>query len=402
MVLPRTASTAGLMVVLAMIMLGTTMPTAVYATYQREFGFSLLTVTIIYATYAVGVLVALLALGTWSDVLGRRPLLLGGIGCAIASDVVFLLADDTAMLLVGRLVSGLSAGVFVGTASVAIIEMAPRHLAARAPLMASMANIGGLGLGPVTAAMLITWFPTPTRTPYAVHLGLMVIAALIVFAVPETRPRDRDTPVRLTVMPLSVPAEVRPVFVRAAILGFAGFAVLGLITAVTPTLAATVVGVHSVIGVAFLVFAVFAGSIVGQNLGRRLDARPADAVAIALFVVGMGLLVATVHIGRWEVLAAAAAISGMGQGIAFARGLAGIAAAAPAATKAAVTSAYFVVIYVGISLPVVAEGVLSNAIGIRTASEVFAAAVVVMAVVAGALGVAADRRGTPSPAGGRP
>ncbi|GED97952.1 MFS transporter [Gordonia crocea] len=379
----RGPQTAALMVVLAAVMIGTTMPTPIYAEYERAFGFSVLTVTVVYAMYAVGVLAALMAFGTWSDVLGRRPVLALGIVFAAASDAVFLLADNTAMLLIARIVSGMSAGVFVGTASVAVIEMARGRLATRAPLLATLATVGGLGLGPVIAAMLVTWAPQPLRTSYWVHLGLMVLAAGLVLVVPETRGRHREE--RLGFLPLTVPPVVRPFFIRAALLGFAGFAVMGLFTALAPTIAARYTGIDSTIGQALLAVTVMAGSLIGQIGGRRLADEIAEAVAIALMVVGMSLLIAALQAGNWELLAAAGVIGGSGQGVAFTRGLSGIAALSPPEHRAATTSAYFVITYIAISVPVVAEGVLATAVGVRTAGTVFAGVVIVLALVAGVL-----------------
>lgn len=379
----RALPTAGLAVVLGAVMLGTTMPTPLYSTYEREFGFSLLTVTIVYAMYAVGVLAALIGLGTWSDVLGRRPILALGVVFSAASDVVFLLADDTAVLLVARVVSGLSAGVFVGTASVSIIEMARGRLAGRAPVIASLATIGGLGLGPVLASMLITWAPAPLHTTYWVHLGLMAVALAIIAAVPETRGRHRER--SLGLMPVRVPEEIRAFFLRAALLGFAGFAVMGLFTALAPTISATIVGVHSAIGAALLTVSVMAGSLLGQLAGRALARETADILAIVAMIAGMAVLIITLVVGRWELLAVAGIVGGAGQGIAFARGLQGIATGAPADEKAAVTSAYFVITYIAISLPVVAEGFLSRAVGVKTAGITFAAVVIGLVAIASLL-----------------
>ena len=44
----------------AVAMLGTTLPTPLYPSYQEQWGFSDLTITVIFATYAVGVIAALL------------------------------------------------------------------------------------------------------------------------------------------------------------------------------------------------------------------------------------------------------------------------------------------------------------------------------------------------------
>ena len=125
-------------------MIGTTMPTPLYPIYQDRFGFSDLMITIIFAAYAFGVIAALVLTGRWSDQIGRRPLLFAGLACSIISDLVFLQADGLAMILTGRVLSGLSAGIFTGTATVAVIELAPPHWREKATFFATAANTSGL------------------------------------------------------------------------------------------------------------------------------------------------------------------------------------------------------------------------------------------------------------------
>src|SRR2546421_9691812 len=108
----------------AVTMLGTTLPTPLYPLYQRRFGFSELMITVIFATYTAGVICALLLLGGLSDEIGRRPMLGLGLAFSALSAVAFLLANGLGLLLVGRVLSGLSAGAFTGTATPARVELA--------------------------------------------------------------------------------------------------------------------------------------------------------------------------------------------------------------------------------------------------------------------------------------
>jgi len=199
--------------------------------------------TVIYAVYAVGVLAALLAVGRWSDTLGRRPMLAAGLGFAVLSGVFFLASGGVWQLLVGRLLSGVSAGIFTGTATVALIEMAPKHWRGRAAYVATGANIGGLGLGPLLAGLAVQYLPWPLHLDFLVHIGLAVIAAMLVAMVPETV--DVQPGARPQLQRLAVPAQVRATFVSASIAGFAGFAVLGLFTALSPRLLSDVLGVRN-------------------------------------------------------------------------------------------------------------------------------------------------------------
>ena len=74
-------------------------------------------------------------------------------------------------------------------------------------------------------------------------------------------------------------------------------------------------------------------------------------------------------------------VAGAGQGISFSRGLAAVAERTPADRRAEVSSAYFFIVYIGLSLPVIGEGLAAEAWGLRTAGTVFALAVATLTAV---------------------
>jgi len=361
----------------AAIMVGTTLPTPMYALYGEQMHFAVLTTTVIYATYAGGVLFALLAFGRWSDAIGRRPVLLAGVVFAVASAAVFLVAHSVPMLLVGRVLSGLSAGIFTGTATAAVIEAAPESWRTRAAAVATVANIGGLGTGPLLAGLLVEYAPAPLHLSFIVHIVLALLAGAAVLIVPETSQRTGS----IGVQRLSVPAEVRAVFVIAALAAFAGFAVTGLFTAVAPSFLSQVVGItnHAVAGL--IACSIFAASAVAQVAARTMNPQRAVAIGCAILVVGMVILAVALHFSSLAGLIAAAVVSGIGQGISFSRGLAAVAERTPPGRRAEVSSTYFVVAYVAISLPVVGEGLAARRWGLQTAGVTFAIAVAILSII---------------------
>jgi MFS family permease len=361
----------------AAIMAGTTLPTPMYALYAEHMHFAVLTTTVIYATYAGGVLFALLVFGRWSDAVGRRPVLLAGVVAALASAVVFLAADSVTVLLIGRVLSGFSAGLFAGTATAAVIEAAPPTWRTRAASVATVSNIGALGIGPLLSGLLVQYAPEPLRLSFVVHIGLAVLAAAAVAYAPETSPRSGS----IGIQRVSVPAEVRPVFAIAALAAFAGFSVTGLFTAVAPSFLANVVGIgnHAVAGL--IVSSIFAASAVAQLASTTFTPQRAVAVGCAILAVGMVILAAALHFSSLPGLVAAAIVAGIGQGISFSRGLAAVMERTPSNCRAEVSSTYFVVAYVAISLPVIGEGLASQAWGLRTAGLSFAVAVAVLATI---------------------
>src|SRR5699024_12592002 len=96
-----------------MVMLGTTLPTPLYPVYEETFGLSSISITVIYAVYAVGVISALLVFGQLSDRSGRRYILLSAVLLAAIGALVFFMTNNVALLYIGRILSGISVVVFM-------------------------------------------------------------------------------------------------------------------------------------------------------------------------------------------------------------------------------------------------------------------------------------------------
>lgn len=366
--------------VFAVGMAGTTLPTPLYPLYQQQLGLSHLMVAVIFATYAFAVLGTLIITGSWSDQVGRRPILAGGLMTAMASALLFLNGGALWLLLLGRLLSGLSAGLFSATSTVAVIELAPVGRKAQAAMLAAIANMGGLGAGPLLAGVVSQYFPWPLHLVYLVHLALLVASGIVVWGCPETV--DRPVHPRLQRQRLSLPASMRPAFVPAAIACFAGFALLGLLTSLEPAILGKVVGLSNRAAVGCLVFLVFVASLGGQVLQRKL----ADAIrlplACAVLALGAGLLAVSMAADSMTLLMLGAMASGLGQGGIFAASIVAVTAASPDTEKAEVTSLLFVVIYLAVSVPVLGLGIAIKLTGLRMAGITFLLLVLLLSAAA--------------------
>ncbi|MEU8947908.1 MFS transporter [Streptomyces sp. NPDC048489] len=367
--------------VFAVCMAGTTLPTPLYNLYQQKFGFSELMVTVVYAVYAFGVIGVLLLAGNVSDTVGRRPVLLWGLGFAAAAAVCFLFATGLGWLCAGRLLSGLSAGLFTGAATAYVIDLAPPGRGSRATLVATAANMGGLGCGPLLAGLLAQYAPWPLYLPFAVHLVLVACSVAVLVRLPETVAERR--PLR-TVRPRrpALPVRVRPVFGPAGIAAFVGFALFGVFTAVGPAFLEQSLGVHSRAVSGLVVALAFFASTVGQLAVGAIGPGRSLPVGCAALLAGLALLAGAL---AWDLLALvvlSAVVGGAGQGIAFRGALSAVAEASPDDRRAAVISLLFLVAYVGISLPVIGAGVLADRIGLEGAGLVFIACMAVLVAVA--------------------
>jgi MFS family permease len=180
---------------------------------------------------------------------------------------------------------------------------------------------------------------------------------------------------------LSVPAETRSIFITAGTAAFAGFAVMGLFTSVSPSFVATVIGNHNHAVAGALASSIFLASATAQLVARRMAPPRAMAIGCALLVLAMVALAIAVQISSMTGLIAAAVLAGIGQGISFSRGLAAVVERTPLERRAEVSSSYFVIAYVGISLPVVGLGLAAQDLGLRTAGVSFAIAVAIVSAI---------------------
>jgi len=353
-------------------MIGTTLPTPLYPLFEERYSFGELTVTVVFAVYAFGVIAGLLVFGNLSDEIGRKPVLLLGLAFSALSALLFLFAGSLAPIYAGRVVSGFSAGIFTGTATAMLVDLAPGGRRRMASFVAVVVNLGGLGLGTLLAGLIADYARSPLRTPFVVDLVLLVPAVIGMLVTPETVER---TAFRFRLQRLRVPAEVRTVFIRGATAGFGSFAVAGVFSSVAPVFLATILGRTSHALAGGLVFILFSASIVGQLLVSRLSDRRALISGCALLVGGAGLLALALGIESLAALIASASVAGLGQGLVIGAALAAINQRAPVEHRAETASSFFVVMYVGLSVPVIGVGVAADVWSLRGAGIAFSFAV---------------------------
>jgi MFS family permease len=296
--------------------------------------------------------------------------------------VVFLLAQGLPALFVGRVLSGISAGVFTGTATAALLDLAAESEKQRATLIATVVNMGGLGLGPLLAGCLAALAPDALRLPYAVHLALLLPAGVAVWAMPEPNPQRSIPPgPRAPLINVRVPAEIRSTFIRAATAAFAAFATLGLFSAVAPAFLGKLLALpnHALSGA--VVFTAFAASLAGQLALTRFSDRGAFVTGCGSMIAGLAAIAAGLAASSLALLLLGAVVAGFGTGLGFRAGLSAINAGTPPAQRGEVNSTFFLVAYIALSVPIIGVGVASRAFGLRAAGLVFVGCVAVLALL---------------------
>jgi MFS family permease len=350
-------------------------PTPLYVLYQHRDHFSTIMLTVVYAVYAVGVILSLFLAGHLSDWIGRKRVFVPALLVNVLSAVIFLVAPSLPGLLVARVISGVSVGLTTATATAYLAELhagrpagqaAPR----RAQTVATAANLGGIGVGPLVSGLLASFAPDPLRLPYLVFLIALVVLAVLVAVSPETAtrpvPRPRYRPQRI-----AVPRHARRAFYAATATGLAAFAVYGIFNSLAPSFLAVTLHQtsHAVAGaVAFAAFASGAGIQIALS---RLGLPSTLRLAPMILIPGLALLAAGMWAPNLALFIVGGIVVGAGAALAFRGGLSTAAATAPPESRAEVLSAFFLGAYIGLSVPVVALGIATQYVSARSAMLVF-------------------------------
>jgi MFS family permease len=354
-------------------------PSPLYRTYSVLWSFSPLTLTLIYATYAFGVLATLLLAGGVSDRVGRRPVLLAALAGLIGSTTLFLLADSAAWLFVARGLQGLATGAALSAASAALLDLHPRRDPAGVALTNGTVAAGGVGLGMLVSSSLVQVGWEPRLLPYFVLLGLIAIAFVGAYFMPE--PVQQRSRFRLTVELPNVPPVVRGPFVLAALAVISSWSIGALFFSLGPELGAELLGTGNAVVAGIGVVALAAAAVLAQLLtGRGAPWIAAAAGSLAL-AAGILMVVAAAATGSSALYLAGSLLGGAGFGAAFLGGLRALVARIPAEHRARVLSAFYVVAYGAISVPAILAGVVVSYISLESTFEIFGSVVAAVALV---------------------
>ena len=372
--------------VYALVMLGGTLPVPLYASWSAAFGFGPFTITLIFAVYAMGVVASLLLFAGISDRTGRRPLTLAALVVAAASTVLFLLAGNVEGLLVARLLFGLATGVVTATATAWLEELAGPERSRRATVTATAANLGGLGLGPLVAALCVQLAPAPTRLVFAGYLAVLLVALVAIARSVETVSPRRGPQIVLRRPTVPSDRRGRRAFAGAAAGVFAAFAVNALFSSLVPTFLHDVLHVRGEVLVGGVVGLFFGSALVAQ-LGAPGSWLARRWIAAPFLVGGLAVLVAGLWAGAAALFVTGTVLAGAGSGLAFRRGLGVTAALADPRRRADLTASYFLAAYAGNVVPILVLGALDQALDADLATSIVAVALIALTIAA-----AVDRR----------
>ena len=356
-------------------------PTPLYVVYQKEWGFTATTLTVIFAVYVLGLIASLLVVGALSDHVGRRPVIAAAVALEGAAFVLFLVAGGVTGLVVARAVQGIATGIAFSTLGATLVDLNPPNSPGRAGLVNGVAPISGLAMGALGCGALVQFAPAPTQLVFAVLLVGTVLASVVVALIPETSARRPGALASLRPR-LSVPSHIRPDVYALVPIIVASWALGGLYLSLGPSVAAGLFGLRNHL-IGGLVVTLLAGA--GAVTAFVLRAWPTSRVlGISALMLSSGTALTLVGVESQMVVLAGVGtvIAGIGFGGSALASFGTLARLAAPSERSELLAVALVIAYLAFSLPAVAAGFATTSVGLHAATVVYSVGVVALGIIA--------------------
>jgi MFS family permease len=343
------------------VLAGANVPTPLYDAYRREWGFSPLVMTAVFAAYPLALVVGLLAFSRLAEAFGRKPVLVAALLASAAGSLAFAAATNLGWLFAARVLQAVSVALLSAAATAALVELDPARDRRRATVVATMALALGTGSGALLAGFLVQFAPAPHVLPYLVQaIAVVPLLAATLLWLPETATaRGAEWLPRLPQLP-------RPAAFTLAVAGFGAglaWACAALFISVVPSYLRTELHLPSPALAGVLAFVVVGVSALVQLRLHDVDAVRASRIGIVLCIAGVAAIVAAVPLHTLVLLAIAVLAIGAGHAFVVVGTLAEANRVAPTEARAETLSLYYALLYLIVGLPIVGIGLVATAKG---------------------------------------
>jgi MFS family permease len=340
---------------------GSTIP--LFNIYRAEDGFTNAGISLAVVAYSAATLSTLLVLGRLSNHVGRRPAALASLGLLVLGCLLLLNVHHIGVLIAGRLLMGLGAGLASSSLTAYIVDGAPLRPAWLASVASSQTVMLGLAVGAITSGALIQFGPWPRDLIYLVVIGMLLLSAALIAISPETVSPSSGG-LRSLRPSVHVPLRVRHLIPVAAAVLIATWATGAFYQAFVPALVEEQLHTDNSL-VLGLVFAAYMGaSAVGAPLSGRFSPAAAQRIGMLAFLAGwIGLITAT-STGALPLFIAATIVAGASQGVAISASTRGLLHGSTPIDRAAIFTVIYLLSYSSATIPSLIAAQLSTVVSL--------------------------------------
>ncbi|USP41665.1 MFS transporter [Acinetobacter sp. XS-4] len=364
-------------ITLMTFMAASSAPTPLYRLYQQAWQFSPVTLTLIFATYAFTLLASLLIIGSLSDYIGRRPVIIAAIFLQMASMSFFLFASDVSMLFIARGLQGIATGLAVSAIGAAILDFSKHH----GSLINSIAPMVGMAVGVFITCFILQFSAQPLHLVFELLCVLFAFELILSFFNPETA-KKRSGALASLKPKMAIPHQARSALLSISPINIALWMVSGFFLSLMPSLLAKIFQTSSawLNGIMFMALAL-SGAAGILTLRKSTNFRILLTGTLSI-IIGATVLFLAINFTSAVVLFIGSIITGVGFGTAFMGAIRTVMPLALPEERAGLMAAFFVESYLAFSVPAILAGYFVGKIGLMNSANIYISLIIGLALIA--------------------
>ena len=377
---PPTTNTAAKLFLAFVIIIFTAasaVPTPMYQLYQQHWHFSPIMLTLVFAIYVLTLLISLLVFGSLSDYVGRKPVIFAALILEIAAMVLFITAENVAMLLIARAVQGFATGLATASLAAALFDN-DHH---KGPITNSIAPLIGLASGAVIAGFLVEYAPMPLHLSYIGLMGLMIVLALLLWRLPETAVR-RPGVLRSLTPRIFVPLAARSTMLEIAPANVSAWALGGFYLSLAPSVIASATDAPPSLSGGIAVACLMLSGAVSVLFAQKRQ--PANTLLAGTFIQTLGIAVSIsgIAMGMLWLFLAGSLLAGLGFGASFLGSVRTLLPSAHPYERGGLMAAFYVMSYLSFCIPALLAGRMVSVFGLVPTAEGYGIVLALMTLLA--------------------
>jgi MFS family permease len=364
--------------VIVMFLAASAAPTPLYATYAAAWHFTPITVTMIFGIYAIAVLASLLTVGSLSDYVGRRPVLIAATLVQAATTLLFITASSATDLIIARIVQGLATGAAAAAVGAALIDFDKE----KGAIANAVSPMVGSATGGLLSGLLVQYLPLPTVLVYVVIAVVLVGLAAALWFIPETSSARPGALASLRPH-FRLPTEARRPLLIAVPALVAAWALAGFYFSIGQALVKALLGTQSVAPGGVMLFMLAGSGALTVLLNHKRSARAFMLLGSTLLIVGVAITLAAFELRISPLLFVGAVVAGGGFGASFQGAIRSVVPLAQPHERAGLLSVVYVIAYLAMGVPAVIGGIrMVHGGGLWLTAREYGIAVIVLAMLA--------------------
>lgn len=336
---------------------GATIP--LFNIYRAEEGFTNAGISLTVVTYSAATLITLLVFGRLSHHIGRRPVAITSMLTLVTGSLVLLDVHHLTVLIIGRVLMGLGAGLASSSLTSYVVDAAPAKPAWLASVASSQTVMLGLAVGAIASGALIQFGPWPRDLIFLIVIGFLLASIASIIASPETAARTPGTLGSLKPQ-VFLPQHARSLLVAAAAVLLATWSIGAFYQAFAPALVAGELHTKSPLVVGAVFAAYMAPSALTAPLSGRFPPAAGQRVGMIGFLLGLTGVITAVTVDTLTLFIIATIVAGASQGIAISTATRGLLHGSSLAHRAPIFSVIYLLSYTGATIPSLIAGRLTD------------------------------------------